>query len=290
MINLLNRVDKLLKNRGISGHRAATRFVSDFKAYLVYFDTLGYGSAEHTVSLLENDNNLTDSSILNTNFRCTLDDLISPVLKSDKIFMNIFDIVIDNNGKGVGAGELALPLIMSNYRFSNSNDGEFTIDNVVYKVEVKKNGASLKPVKTSLTDKGLVDVLNKKYFNGTVPGKKSAKLFEAHLLSVKDPSVYRDYFRELYVGCETEDLSKEVINGAYKDSVSFNTAIGRFALKEYKKVDNFNNIMYIDADSRKVVNIADVNNIDDLNLKFSPVMRRGRDTQAIPDGYVNVSI
>lgn len=290
MKELLNRVDELLKNRGIVGHRAADRFVSDFKAYLVYFDALGYGSAETTVSLLEDDSNLTDSAILNTNFRCTLDDLISPALKADQIFMKVFNIVIDNNGKGVGAGELALPLILSNYRFSNDSDGAFEYKGETRKVEIKKNGASLKPVKTGLTDKGLVDILNKKYFKGTVPGKKDAKLFESHVSSVTDPKVYKDYFDELYVGCDTQALAEEVINGAYKNPTAFNTAVGRFALREYKRVDNFNNIMYIDAEKRKVVNIADVNNVDELSLKFSPVMRRGRDTQAIADGYVNVSI
>lgn len=290
MKELLDRVDQLLKKRGIVGHRAADRFVNDFKAYLVYYDVLGYGSAQTTVSLLEDDANLTDSAILNTNFRCNLDDLISTALKADKIFMEVFNIVIDNNGKGVGAGELALPLILNNYRFSNVSDGEFVFNGEVRKVEIKKDGASLKPVKTGLTNKGLVDILNKKYFNGTVPGKKSDKLFENHLQSVKDPSAYKEYFKELYVGCDTTALAEEVINGAYKDPIAFNTAVGRFALKEYKRVDNFNNIIYIDAEKRKVVNIADVNDIESLQLKFSPVMRRGSDTQAIADGYVNVNI
>jgi hypothetical protein len=288
--DLLNQVDELLQNRGIVGHRAADRFVSDFKAYLIYFDALGYGSAFETVALLEDDNNLTDSAILNTNFRCKLDDLISPALREDKIFMEIFNIVIDNNGKGVGAGELALPLILSNYRFSNVSDGEFDYNGETRKVEIKKNGASLKPVKTGLTPKGLVDDLNDQYFAGTVPGKKLPKLFEAHLRSVKDPNVYADYFAKLYVGCDTSELTKEVVGGAYANPKKFNNAVGKFALKEYKRVDNFNNIMYIDADKRIVVNISDVNNTADLNLTFSPVMRRGKDTQAIADGYVNVNI
>lgn len=287
---LLERVESLLERRGIVGHRAADRFVSDFKAYLIYFDTLGYGNAEETLDLLEDANNLTDSSILMTNFSCSLDDLISPVLKNNKIFMSLFDILIDNNGKGVGAGELALPLILSNYRFSNDSDGEFFLDGQTFKVELKKDGASLKPVKTGLTHKGIVDELNAKYFNNTVPGKKSAKLFEKHLSAVSDPYDYKSYFKELYVGCDTSLLSEEVVAGAYKNPVSFNNAVGKFALKEYKKVDGWNNIVYINADKRKVVNICNVDNIEDLNLKFSPVMRRGNDTQAIADGYVNVSI
>jgi hypothetical protein len=178
-------------------------------------------------------------------------------------------------------------LILSNYRFSNESDGVFDGDK---KVEIKKNGASLKPVRTGVTDKGLVDQLNAKYWNGTVPGKTSMKLFERHLSTVTDPMRYADYFRELYVGCDTESLAKEVIEGAYRDPNKFNTALGKFALREYQKVDGWNNIIYIDSDSWKVVNICDPSSVDSLKLNFSPVMRRGKDTQAIADGYVNVRI
>lgn len=283
---LEQRAEELLEHRGISGHRAASRFVEDFKAYLIRYDAVGIGSAEQTMRLLESDEHLTDSSILYTNFRSTLDDLVSDALIQDPIFSRMFNILLDNNGKGVGAGELALPLVLSNYRFSNDSDGVLDGDK---KVEIKKNGASLKPVKTGLTEKGWIDVLNKKYWNGTVPGKKSAKLFEAHLKTVKDPQDYARYFEELYVGCDTKELAQEVM-GCYSNSMKFNTALGRFALKEYQRVDGWNNIIYIDGDSRKVVNIYDTSDIDDLGLKFSPVMRRGKDTQAIADGYVNVSI
>lgn len=280
------RSDALFEKRGITGHTAADRCVKDFKAYLIYLDAIGKGKAADTLTLLENDKNLTDSKILNSNFRCTLDDLISPALRQDPIFPELFNILMDNKGKGVGQGELALPLILSGYRFSNDSDG--VLDNGA-KVEVKKNGASLKPVRTGLTEKGLVDILNKKYWNNTVPGKRDKKLFEAHVKSVTDPKKYSDYFKELYVGCDIKELVKEV-QKAYTDAEAFNTAVGKFALREYQKVDGWNNIIYIDADTRQVVNIADPSNIDGLGLKFSPVMRRGKDTQAIADGYVNVSI
>jgi hypothetical protein len=285
--DIYTRADELLKRRGIAGHTAAKRFVLDFKAHLVAADATGRGDAEATISLLENDEHLTDSKILNTNFRSTLQDLISDELMKDSIFPELFRILMDNNGKGVGGGELALPLILSNYRFSNESDGVFDGDK---KVEIKKNGASLKPVRTGVTDKGLVDQLNAKYWNGTVPGKKGNELFERHLSTVTDPTRYADYFRELYVGCDTESLAKEVIEGAYRDPNKFNTALGKFALREYQKVDGWNNIIYIDSDSWKVVNICDPSSIDSLKLNFSPVMRRGKDTQAIADGYVNVRI
>ena len=284
--NTLERADQLLETRGIKGHRAADRFCKDFRAYLVFFDAMGYGSAEHTVELLENDNCLTDSQCLNRNFRGTLNDLVSQKLREDGIFPSLFEILMDNNGKGVGAGELALPLVLSDYRFSNDSDGVFG-DN--RKVEIKKNGASLKPIKTGLTPKGLVDELNNRYFQGTVPGKKKQSLVERHLRTVKDPSVYREYFAELYPGCDTESLAREV-EKVYRDPELFNRAVGRFALREYQRVDGWNNIIYIDSENGRVVNIADPGSVDELGLRFSPVLRRGSDTQAIADGYVNVSI
>jgi hypothetical protein len=237
------------------------------------------------MSLLEDDLNLTDSKILNTNFRKPLTDLISTKLKNDPIFMKLFPILLDNNGKGVGAGELALPLILAGYTFSNDSDGMFDGK----KVEIKKSGASLKPVKTGVTEKGLVDKLNKKYWNGTVPGKKSKKKFQNHINAVKNPDDYANYFAELYVGCDTTILS-EAVKSCYNDATKFCNAVGEFAMCEYQRIEGFNNILIIDSETGIVVNIADTSNLSGLGLKFSPVLSRGKDTQAIADGYVNISI
>lgn len=280
------RCDDLLRSRGILGHTAAKRFCSDFKAYMFYFHHKNIGNAEDTMSLLENDENLTDSNILNTNFRCTLKNLLSEPLCNDSLFMQIFPILMDNNGKGIGAAELALPLIFSDYRFANKSDGVFGDGN---KVEIKKNGASLKPVKTGDTNKGLVDILNTKYFNGTQPGMRDKKKFAAHIAEVKDGAVYADYFKELYVGCDTTELASQA-KVCYNDAEAFNRVVGTFALKQYKKVDDWNNILYIDHKKLELVNIADTNdsNILSLGLRFTPKLARKKDTQAIADGYVNV--
>ena len=281
------RADLLLNRRGITGHTAAVRFVSDFKAYLIYFSAIGIGSAETTMDLLEDDRNLTDNSILKNNFKKRLSDLISPALRSDPIFPRLFKILLDNKGKGVGAGELALPLILSGYRFSNDSDGQLSTGE---KVEIKKNGASLKPVKRGIPGQyeGLADELNRRYFKGTKPGMRLDRLFQAHLKAVKDPEVYRDYLRELYIGCDTQALAEEVIK-VYQDADLFNTAVGKFALREYQRVDGWQNIIFIDDEKGMIVNIKDLDKIDTLGLKFSPKMSRGNDTQAIADGYVNVS-
>jgi hypothetical protein len=110
-------------------------------------------------------------------------------------------------------------------------------------MEIKKSKSKrmvqvLKPVKTGLTDKGLVDILNKKYWNGTTPGMRDKKKFAEHLAEVKDASKYADYFQELYVGCDTQNLAKRV-EDVYTNSELFNKEVGMFALAEYKRVDNW---------------------------------------------------
>jgi len=279
------RAHALLLKRGLFGHVAANRFCQDFMHYLVAKDAFGIGNAEVTLSLLENDANLTDGNILNTNFRTTFNKLISPALSSDPLFMELFPTLLNSKGKGVGIGELVLPLIISNYRFSNVSDG-MLLGNL--KVEVKSNGASLKPIKTGLTEKGIVDKLNSQYFKGNAPGCIEAKKFANHLATVNDPAVYADYFSQLYPGCDLTELLKEV-TASYRSAKDFNAAVGKFALKQYQRTDGWHCIMYVDGDTFEVVNIADTDNTASLGMKYTPKFKRGKDTQAICDGYVNAS-
>ena len=284
--DLEKRIDSLLINRGIKGHVAADRFRQDFKAYLCYFDVVTDGDAENTLSLLEDESNLTSIDILGTNFRKSLWDLVPEKLKEDIIFPLLFEVLLSNKGKGIGKGELILPLIFSDYQFSVNNDGRYGVNK---KSELKDDGASLKPIKTGVTDKGLVDKLNDKYFEGHAPGYVDTKKFSEHVKTVEKPEVYFDYFSELYPGCDITQLVGDVKKN-YKDPVKFNTAVGKFALKQYKEVDKWDNIMYIKDKTMEIVNIAVSSNIDSLNLKFTPKFKRGGDTQAIADGYVNVKI
>lgn len=285
--SLEKRIETLLINRGIKGHVAADRFRHDFKVNLCYFDAITDGDAETTLSLLEDESNLTSTDILSTNFRMSLWDLVPEKLKNDVIFSRLFQVLLGNKGKGIGKGELILPLIFSGYQFSVDNDGRYNDGN--NKSELKDDGASLKVIKTGVTDKGLVDKLNDKYFKGHAPGYKDTKKFSKHVESVENPEVYFDYFSELYPDCDITQLVEDVKKN-YKDSKKFNTAVGKFALKQYKKVDKWDNIMYIKEETMQIVNIANPSDIDGLNLKFTPKFKRGGDTQAIADGYVNVKI
>lgn len=282
------RIDKLMEQRGISGHTAADRFISDFKAYLCYYDTVTSGSASSVMRLFEQ-GNLVSNDIFRSNFRYTYDELLPRQLKDNEIFMLMFKKLMDNKGKGVGAGELVLPLIIKDYYFSNDSDGVLATGE---KVEIKKNGASLKPVEKNATLQGIVDTLNEKYFAGTVPGYRLDNKFSEHLKTVQTGEVYREYFKELYPTADPqllEELGDEV-SKVYTDKTLFNTAVGRFALKQYKKVDNWHNILIIDDERELMVNIVDCDHIEELGIVFHPKFKRGGDTQAVADGYVNIGI
>jgi hypothetical protein len=287
-IDIENRINALLHKRGLYGnvHVAVRRFCDDFRAYLISYDAIGKGNAEITLSLLENDSNLTDGNILNTNFRSTLKKLVSPVLFADPLFIELFPILLNSKGKGVGIGEMVLPLILSSYRFSNIGDG-ILFGSI--KIEVKQNGASIKPIKTGITQKGLVDTLNNQYFNGAAPGYTSTKLFNRHLATVTDPGAqYGEYFSRLYPGCDIAKLIEDV-KISYRSPKDFNSAVGNFALKQYQQTDGWHAIMFIDCKTQELVNIVDVEHVSDLGIRYTPRLTRCKDTQAVCDGYVNAT-
>ena len=292
-IDIKRRVKKLFKRKGLLIHTAGRSCMKNFRAHLVHDHVFGKLDADVILSILENDECLVDPSILLTNFSVSIFDLFPSDLQNNKAFRKLFGILTESKGKGVGMGELALPLIIRDFRFSNSNDGEFYIGDQIYKVEVKNGeSSSLKILKAAVTQQGFIDKLNETYFNGTAPGMRSPKEFMKHLKTILDPKVYIKYFAELWPGTDQRELIEEVVtNEAYKDMVKMCNALGKFALKEYQKIDGWNNIIMINMKEMVLVNVADTSaNIDNLKIKFTPKMKRLSDKQAVPDGYVNISI
>ena len=78
-----------------------------------------------------------------------------------------------------------------------------------------------------------------------------------------------------------------------EDLDAYNTILGKNVMKWYRNIDGWTSIVIIDPDTLDIVNVADVEKINtegEVQLSFRPVMSRGSDTQAVPDGYVNVGI
>lgn len=278
---LRQRVHALCKKKGIE----CEQLPQDITAYMLMYALEFDADAEHTLSLMEDDSNLTDISVIDTNFRKHINDLISPVLKEDPIFSLLIDKITNTTARSIGVGEYALAFILADYKFTHDNgDGTHPKG----KAEVKKDNSSLKVIASNATKKGLVDELNKKYFKGTKPGARIKKDFAEHIKTVTNAQQqYSAYFSELYPGVDVTQLSEDV-SQCYTDAEEFCTVIGKFALKRYKQVDGWYNIIYINPETKEVINVIDVHDIDQLGLKFTPKFKRGGSTQAVADGHVDV--
>jgi len=283
----------LLTSRGIlpAKHDAAERFAGDFIAYGWLYHSK-FGTGDVMLDLLEDNANLNPGDCFNTNFSGNLRDLIVKPLLDNTTFAELLNVLVNNKAKGVGVGELVLPLLIANWRFSNDSDGIHNGE----KKEIKMNGASLKPVATGVTEKGLIDTLNAKYFNGLKPGLDKVHQNHVrfiHTLKEHDRlTTYIDYFTNLYPGKDVKTMSRQLLENIENLDV-YNTILGKNVMRWYKETDEWTSIVIIDPITLDLVNVADIDSVNtegNVQLVFRPVMSRGRDTQAVPDGYVNVSI
>lgn len=283
----------LLTSRGIlpAKHDAADRFAGDFVAYGWYYHCK-FGTGKEMLDLLEDDNNLNPGDCFNVNFKGNLRDLVVKSLMDNTTFANLLNVLVNNKAKGIGVGELILPLLIAHWRYNNESDGLFRGE----KKEIKMNGASLKPVPTGATKKGLIDQLNKEYFKKIKPGqKKTHAKHVAYIQSLdedKQLEVYTKYFAKLYPGNDTKDMAKQLLENI-TDLSNYNNILGKHVMKWYRVIDGWTSIVIIDPKTLDMINVADIDDINlpgNVELVFRPVMSRGKDTQAVPDGYVNVSI
>jgi hypothetical protein len=283
----------LLNSRGIlpAKHDAAERFASDFVAYGWLYHSK-FKTGKEMLDLLEDDSNLNPGDCFNVNFSGNLKDLVAEKLMANTTFAGLLNVLVNNKAKGVGVGELILPLLIAHWRYSNQSDGLYRGE----KKEIKNDGASLKPVKTGDTEKGLIDQLNVEYFNGLKPGLK--KVHDAHVKHIKSLDkkqqldCYANYYSRLYPGNDTKPMSQQLLENI-EDLDAYNTILGKNVMKWYRNIDGWTSIVIIDPDTLDIVNVADIEKINtegDVQLSFRPVMSRGSDTQAVPDGYVNVGI
>jgi hypothetical protein len=282
------KCNELLTKRQLypSQHTAANRFCDDFKVYAWWHAD---NDATEFFDLLLDDSLMVPSTKMNTNFSCNLKDLIAPSLRENATFSSMLPTLVQSKGKGIGVGELVFPLIINGWTFATSGDG-FCLGG---KREVKENGASLKPVETGVTEKGTIDRLNKQYFQGYKPGIVKTHSKHVDYLSqfgVDDiKQIYTNYFTELYPGNNVTSLAEEITDN-YICPTHFNWTLGKHVLKWYKTIDQWHSIVVIDPVSLDMINVFDVDDLDKSWVKFQSKMDRARDTQAVPDGYVNISL
>lgn len=293
------KTNQFLLTRGFISKKTKDKdFVSYFQEALWYShceseDIYGNKDGLELLDLLGNDSNLLTSSSLVTNFSKSLDGFSPSILSGNRTWTRFGPRLISFKGKGCGIGERYLELIVPEVARNLK-----TAD--VGTAELKAMGASLKPQKKIYRKQ---DDANKNIFcgyragNGTGNAKNS---FNEHRVWIKSTgrmeSIYDQYFTEIYPESDRKDIQEiahELSSDKADDISIFNFILGCKVIKWYKEIDKWVNLVILDQDKQIIHNITDVSEsalLQIAGLEFKWKSNRGADTQAISDGYINISI
>jgi hypothetical protein len=247
-----------------------------------------YGDGIEMLDILLDDNNLVDGNQFNKNFILRFEDLYPTALKTNKTWKMLMPSLVNFKGKGLGVGELYLAVVIQGWTFERTNGkGDGKVAGGIR--EIKKNGASLKPLAQSSLR--IQDLLNASVFEGNRAGPVTQ--FSNHKKWIETKTnplaIYKSYFSQLYPGKDIDDMCGALVN--VTDGTEFNNIIGREVLKWYKDIDNWDSLVVIDQEKMLIANIADIKDLTLFNnIKFQWKSERGRDQQAVADGYVNIYI
>ena len=282
------KVNQLLTKRKMMPSRkiAVRAFCKHFLAHAWECETVG-GDGFAMLDILLDDSKLTGGERFNSNFIRGFDELYPNALKTNNAWQRLMPTLIEFKGKGIGVGELYLALVIKDWTFERTDGkGDGKVAGGIR--ELKNNGSSLKPVAETIR---VQDELNKTIFKGhrAGPVTKFAD-HRAWIDTQKDPeAIYLEYFTKLYPGQDVTNMVKEL--AVTTDGKTFHNIIGKCVLTWYKEVDKWASLIIIDQKKMMIGNIADVEDLSMFkNIKFNWKSERGGDTQALPDGYVNITI
>lgn len=281
-------VNKLLTKKEMMGKKNIG--LKDFCKYFTAFAWLAHtkgGDGDAMIDILMDDDKLVGGDVFNTNFSLKFDQLYPKALEGNKAWKYLMPALVGFKGKGKGVGEMYLALVVQGWtidRVDGKGDGKVAGGTR----ELKKNGASLKPIAKAIR---VQDALNQTVFEGHRAGPVTN--FSEHrewiLTKSNGVDIYKEYFGKLYPGRNIDKLAEDLYNAT--TGADFNNIIGRQVLEWYKDVDKWDSLIIVDQDKETIANIADVNNLSHLpNVKFEWKSERGGDTQALTDGYVNIKI
>ena len=245
------------------------------------------GDGFEMLDILMDDAQLVGGAKFNTNFMLNFEELYPLALKNNKTWQRLMPTLVEFKGKGLGVGELYLAMVIQGWTFERTDGkGDGRVAGGIR--ELKNNGASLKPLAEAIR---VQDELNRTVFEGNRAGPVTK--FSGHQDWIKtkpDPlAIYKEYFGKLYPGHDIDAMCAELVNA--KDGNDFNNIIGHRVLGWYKDIDSWNSLIIIDQDKKLIANIADITDLSIFtSLKFSWKSERSGDTQAITDGYVNITI
>lgn len=248
-----------------------------------------YGDGIDLLNMLLDDNFLLPGDMFdcqaNGYFSSDWKNILNIDLLNNKTFQSIKYDILNHNGKGVGKGEYFLLLFVKGYKIKTGNsDG--TINGLFIQVK-DALGGSMKPCLDS--SRRVIDNLNQTYFNESVPFTNDWYNNISTISNLKNTLI--DYFSKLH---ESWDVSNDIstmvdeLISTNGDFEKMKTIYGIKVGQKYKEVDKFDCLTLIS--SEKIVIIKDFNKVPLNEVAFVPVMKRGGDTQALADGYVNIKL
>ena len=263
-------------------------FATYFMAH-AWFAHSNDGDGHEMLDILLDDTQLVGGEIFNANFVKRFEEIYPAALRQNRCWQYLMPELVRFKGKGLGVGELYLALVIDGWTFERTEGkGDGKVAGGLR--EIKNNGASLKPLAVAIR---VQDEINRTIFEGHRAGPVTKFYKHQDWIHTKsDPEqIYVDYFSRLYPGKNVKNMCEKL--AVAKDGTEFYNIIGREVLTWYKENDKWHSLIVINQDDMTIANLADVsdNGLKDFSsIRFHWKSERGGDSQAISDGYVNITI
>ena len=220
-----------------------------------------------------------------SNWRRRVSDFI-PALNNNKAWLNSLQSLVSCTMKGVGVGEMFMTLVDPDAQFSHGSD--FTSGTDEYEMK-KASGGCLK----GNTDAAhrVIDHLRATLGIDRKKGESLEKDIYPKLNGLVE-NERRRFFTELYPNMRTNAINA-LVNLPNLKTENQRFAHGHIILKEYKNIDGWDNMALVsDAKKPVMTHIADVDDVSFLknHVAFTPKMWRGKDTNAVGDGYATIKV
>ena len=221
-------------------------------------------------------------------------DLLPKKIQNNKAFKEVANNILRfKQGRAVGAGEGFLTVFGKNAQPSKAKN-DINIDGVDAEVKASPGGQQFS-IDDGGGDKGKgIDQMNKRYFPFLKKGsdfKIDSPEFIEYIKEKGKPHLQK-YFTELYPVIGDSDIS-EITNITWnnlgKDKKEMGNLVKNIIFKSYKQQHKFDSFIVIDPNSGDFVATSS----DKLPYSLVGVdwaLIKGKDTQAVPAGFVRLSM
>jgi hypothetical protein len=221
-------------------------------------------------------------------------DLLPKKIQNNKAFKEVANNILRfKQGRAVGAGEGFLTVFGKNAQPSKAKN-DINIDGVDAEVKASPGGQQFS-IDDGGGDKGKgIDQMNKRYFPFLKKGsdfKINSPEFIEYIKEKGKPHLQK-YFTELYPVIGDSDIS-EITNITWnnlgKDKKEMGNLVKNIIFKSYKQQHKFDSFIVIDPNSGDFVATSS-DKLPDSLVGVDWALIKGKDTQAVPAGFVRLSM